>query len=1258
MKKFTNFLIAVLALFFAQIAIYAQTTGTVSGTVTDPTGAVVSGANVTLKNNATGEERSTSANDKGSFTFATVQPGIYTVTVEGKGFKKSLAADVSVQVSKETSLAIALEIGGANEVVTVTDTQEVINSSTPSLTNVINTKQVENLPLAARNPLDLAALQAGIAVTGTGTRTSSIGGLRGSATNVTQDGINAMDNFVKTDSLFALTAPSLGSTSEFSITTGTTDSTAGRGVGQVNVVTRGGTNEYHGSIFYLMRNSALNANNFFNNASGTPRPDLHQHYYGFTIGGPVYFLQFGEGGKRIWDGHNKAFFFFSYEGFREKFQATRNRTVMTANARKGLFTYNGTDGVQRTVDLLALANVPFKTLNPITLAQINAMPLPNNTLVGDGLNTAGARFNVVGSDPSDKYVTRYDHQLVEKSKFGAHKLEFVYNRAHFSLFPDTFNAIEAPFPGGIDAGQDSVRSLVTGALVSTFGQAVNTFRYGRQWSPVGFIRNAPPTGPFITLASPTTNYDNSFMSQGRNTSVNQYTDTFAMPKGNHFLQFGVDYQRIYAYTFNDAGINQTITLGGNSANPTGLLAANFPSISTADFNRAGPIYADLVGLLGSVSQTYNVTSATSGFVAGATRERIFQQQDVAIYGQDQWKAKRNLTLNYGVRWEFEGVPTIPNGLAIQPDPDTIFGISGKNNLFNPTAPAGPPAAVATLRFVSGDTGIPLYNDDWNNFAPFVGLAYSPAFESGFLRTLFGSEGKSSFRLGYSVSYLHDGFTVISNAMGTGTTNPGLIQSAANTTPTGVLTGAITLPAPVFTSTITDKGNFDLNPNNGLWGIDKNLRIPYVQQWNIGYEREIARNMAIEVRYVGNHAVKVWRAVDFNEVNIFENGFLNEFKNAQINLNARGGSNFAPGCAGCVATPILDKFFTGLASTSTSGYGSTTFISNLINNNIGTMANTLAFSNTYKANRQSAAVGLPANFFVANPNALFARLLTNDSMSNYHALQAEIRQRLTRGLQFQANYTFSKSLTDAFGAAGSQSDLANFRTLRNKHLDYMRSSQDQTHRFVANAVYDLPIGRGQSLFNGVNSVVNQIIGNWTVGAIVTWQGRPPFYIASGRTTYNNSGGINPAKLVGMSFEQFAGNVGLYRTSSGVFYINPAILDCTVAGSSATVTCTDAVGTITASRLKTGIMTAPDPGTFGNFPINSINGPNYFNVDMSLVKRFKVGERVKLELKTTFINILNNPNWAFGTQNFDSTSFGRITGTSGNDRIIHFQGTMNF
>jgi hypothetical protein len=271
------------------------------------------------------------------------------------------------------------------------------------------------------------------------------------------------------------------------------------------------------------------------------------------------------------------------------------------------------------------------------------------------------------------------------------------------------------------------------------------------------------------------------------------------------------------------------------------------------------------------------------------------------------------------------------------------------------------------------------------------------------------------------------------------------------------------------------------------------------------------------------------------------------------------------------------------------------------------------------------------------------------------------------LQFQADYTWSKAMGDATDAQGNnQSDLVSRLTLRNPRADYRRSTQDQTQRFVANAVYDLPFGNGRSLFSGANGVVDRVVGGWTMGAIVTWSTGVPWYVASGRTTFNCSntatvtcGGTanNGAQLTGISFEEFKKNIGLFKTPSGVFFVNPNLLNITV----------NAAGKAIASSLKPGLMSAPAPGTFGDFPVNSLSGPSYFNFDLSVIKRIRITERVRFELKGTAINVLNHPNFIFpsttagvGTNviNFDSTSFGRIISQRGGSRAMNIIAQVRF
>jgi hypothetical protein len=451
----------------------------------------------------------------------------------------------------------------------------------------------------------------------------------------------------------------------------------------------------------------------------------------------------------------------------------------------------------------------------------------------------------------------------------------------------------------------------------------------------------------------------------------------------------------------------------------------------------------------------------------------------------------------------------------------------------------------------------------------------------------------------------------------------------------------------FQVPITDAANFAINNTNGLWTFDPNLRTPYVQQWSLGIEREIAPNTAFEVRYVGNHAVKIFRAVNYNEVNIFENGFLTEFLNAQKNLAANGGSSFAPGAAGTVPLPIFATLFAGLSAAN--GFGNATLINNLTNNNVGTLAFTMANNPLYANNRRNLTFnGQPApNFFLANPNASFSQALTNGSFSSYNSLQTEIRRRMTKGLMLQANYTFSKAITDS---EGSQSTLESYRTLRDIRIDRHRAGFDQTHRFIGNFIYELPFGAGRRWLNGSTPVLRKVIEGWSLGGIVNWQSGGPLGVFSGRTTFNQSNAaLNPAQLAGISFEDFRNNMGIFKTPSGVFFINPNMLNVT----------TNAAGQATGATIKPGLLESPDPGTFGDFPRNAIAGPSFTQWDFSLTKRTRFFERGDVEFKTTFYNAFNQANFVFGDITaFDTANFGRISTQRGSPRVIHFILGINF
>ncbi|MBL8207273.1 MAG: carboxypeptidase regulatory-like domain-containing protein [Blastocatellia bacterium] len=1199
------------------------TRGSLSGSVTDPTGAVLSNADVTLKNPANGEELKTISNAEGEFVFPSLAIGNYALTVEAGGFKRFVIQSVVIEVAATARLAVALSVGEINEAITVSNVQELVNTSSPTLNNVVERRQIVDLPLSSRNPIELVRLQAG--VTGTGTGATNAAGLRGATSNVTRDGINVMDNFVKTANFGALTAPTVEATGEFSVSVGTVSSDAGRGVAQVRIVTPSGTNQFHGGLFWYHRNSVLNANSFINNSTNTARPFSLQNRVGFMANGPVH-LPKSIFGPLSYDGRNRSFWFLSYEAFRQPFTVIRTRTVLTPEARAGNFRYVGANGQMQNVNIFNIGNV--KVANPVMKPIIDLTPLPNNSLVGDGLNTAGFNFGAKAMSIVDRWSSRFDQVLAEQSRLGSHRLEFVFHRTPSSLTPDTGNAIDAPFPGGIN-GVNNIQATATAAAIhSTFGQHVsNEVRVGHQRTPYFFGPEKPPEVSFFVSTLLVTNPINNVLYNTRNTTVYQVQDNLSWVKGAHTLRFGLETQSITYHNFSSSGTYPSVNLGTNPANPDGILNTNFPSLPAGAAgqtiaNRARSLYALLVGNLANASQTFNVTSPSSGFVPYAGSQYPIQQREINLYAMDRWRVRRNLTINVGVRWEWLGVPKMLNGLTLQPVNGIagLYGISGEGNLFQPGVLKG--TAPTLLDFAGADKGRPIYNDDWNNFAPYFGFGFSPGSDKGWRNKLFGGEGKSSIRGGYSISYLRDGLSVHRAAL---VSNPGLTATIVNTAPRGVLTAAgVPVAVPTFKTPISDAENFQRNNFSSINAYDPKLRTPYVQQWSFGIERELVGKIAVEVRYVGNRAVKLYRAYDINEGNIFENGFLQEFLNAQKNLTANRGASFAPGATGTVPLPIFSTLFAGLSNAV--GFANTTFINYLTQNRVGDTAFSIRTSPIYQTNLAR----LAPNFFAANQNVNQAVLIGNGAFSNYHSLQVELRRRFSNGLLLQAAYTFSKAITDT---EGSTNNFEPFRTIRNLRLDRHRADYDQPHTFVGNYIYELPIGPGRRFANGGPAVIRKALEGWQTQGIVSWHSGFPTFALSGRTTFNDYSTLNPAQLTGITFADFKKNSGVFKTPQGVFFINPNLLNITTAAN----------GTLQAASLKDGLLGSPPPGQFGNFPRNAMNSPSFFQMDFGVLKRTKLKERANIEFRAEFFNLFNNVNFGSGTLSFDSQRFGQITGT---------------
>lgn len=1246
--------IALVALMGGCLTAAQVLTGTITGTVADPTDAVIPGAKVTATDATTGKVWATVSDSQGSFTFTNLPNGFYKVTVEAANFSKFTVPNVQVLLSQTAKVYAKLELSKTGSEVVVTAEQAVVETESAEVKNSFDRKQILNMPLPTRNPLDLVRTLPGIVTpTSSGIADAFVHGLRGNSTNITQDGINVADNFVKTSAFFAISAPTVDAVGEFNVSVGGVGVDGGFGAAQVSIRTARGSNDFHGSAFWFQRTNALNANTWFNNSNGvnattglpvSPRPFQLQNRIGINAGGPVYI-------PGVYEQRDKTFVFGNYEALREPLSRSRTRTVMSQSARTGDFTYvptctaatcpaGVTPGVARTVNLLPLGTIGSTGIAPSINAALmayynNFVPAPNTDSGcgnGDTVNIRCFQFNLPGRSDQGRWTIRGDHNLTAN-----HSIEFVFNRANFNSNPDLLNGIEPNFPTSPGGAQTSKREVWAWAFHSLFGNSMtNEARFGLQRAPVGFDYpyDFSDTGGFqVTfpgvLTDPVLTSTN--LPQGRNTPVRQFSDNFAWVKGAHTYRMGGEWRLVIANSyFHNTVIPRTV-LGTNASNSNGIATSDFAGgISSGDLTRAQTVFHAVTGLLSSVGQGFNHTSASSGFQAGIPRTITPIQQNFAFYFQDSWKMRPNLTWNYGARWEYQGVFDDRTGLLLLPAAGEagFWGPSAVGALFSPSAPV---ATDTLLDLAGGNNGKPIQNRDLNNIAPFVGFAWDPF-----------KDGKTSIRGASTVHFTSDGFTLLSQAS---TANAGLFSVLSNNTPTGTFNSA-SVPTPAIPTAVfpvSQRANFIANTNQALWHFDQNLRTPYVLEWNLSVSRELWNRITVEARYSGNHAVKQFRSFSINELNLLNSPFtfggnsvvnmLQEFRNAQTNLTLSGNTNFRnAGLAGQLPVPILDALFQGLAPTSGSGFASSGFITNLQQNAIGSFFNTLRTSNTYRVNRET---NFPLNFFVANPFANNAIQVTNASWSYYHGFEIELRRRFSSGLFFNLNYTFSKVLTDV-NFLTNQTENQNYRSLANTGLDKNRAGFDITHSIAGSFIYPLPFGKGQRFVTGLPGWADRVVGGWQVQGFLRIASGAPFNITSPRLTTGSLTG-NTATIRNMTASDLQRFIGVYKRPQGVFWLDPASGLYTINASGSTA------ATICGATTTTPCFAHPGTMEQGNLPFLGLDAPRFINTDMSVIKRVPIAESMNFEIRLEFFNAFNHPNFGGLTTSIDSSSFGKLTNT---------------
>jgi hypothetical protein len=1195
--------------------------------VKDTAGASVPGAKILLTDTATKDTKEVTTGEDGNFTIADVRPGTYTVAVEATGFKKLNVTNVTVHVDTPVVLnSLTLEAGGIAETVSVTasDAQSLIRSEDAKLSTTVDVKQVQDLPLNGRNPINLAGGMAGVN-TNTNTRQSVINGMRGSFSNITWDGIEINDNLVRTDSLFGVNTPSVAAVAEFSVTTQNAGADDGLGIAQVKLTTPRGGSSFHGEAYDFYRNDKFDANTFFNNTTGLPKPILLQHQYGFNVSGPFALPRFGEGGPVLTE-KNKLFFYFFYEYTDTKQDFTPNRTVLLNPARTGTFTYLRTDNGQlQTINLLALTG---RSIDPRIQHLINLTPASNNTSVGDTRNTGGFRFNTPNGSTGRNIGFRLDYDITSR-----HRVEGVYSHFLSKLPNDVqLNNIGEQFPGLPGGGQQSSRPRWAVAWISNLTPNItNEARVGFSSSTPLFFNNENFSEGYRLTLPLMTNPIQNFLQQGRAPRNYDVIDNLTWVKGSHVFKFGTSARAIRILNFNDGGIIPQFTVGFNTTtNPSPLTTGLFPGgISSTQFGTANSLLGLLTGATSAVSETFNVADRTSGFTRGVGSNRFLDYNTLAFYGTDTWRIRPNLSLNLGLRWEYIGPLTERNGLGLMP---TDLSLDVLNN------------PLAVLDFAGKGTGRDFLARDLDNFAPNFSFAWDPF-----------KDGKTSIRAGFSIAYAIDNNATVLNNSSVGG-NAGLQSTATITTLTGTVSGGGIIPVPVPTfkvpRTLIDQLTLSQTPT--LFTTEYNLKTPYAEQWNFGIEREIMKDTALSVGYVGNRGVQLTRGLDTNQVIIFQNGFLADFLRAQANCAAQGATlpgagtplekctsaAFNAAIPGSVPLPVISRLGSG-------GLLTNATILNLIRQGqVGELASTYvgANRNTFMNTVQpcvETGVGRPCpSFFLpANGNAFVTDYVGSSGWSNYHGLQAEIRKRFTGGWYYQVNYTWSKAFTNAEQAQAEFApylDNAVGDTLEKKRLN-----QDVQHVVKGNFVYELPIGPGKRFWNA-SGFAGKVLGGWQISGIAQFRTGRPITFISGRGTLNRSArsGNNTPNTT-LTIPELQARVGLFHDPiTGL----PLLVDPTLIASD--------------GRANAAFFTHPSPGTLGQLSLTPVDGPGYWNVDTALIKRVRFKERLGVELRLEAFNVFNHTNFSVpNSLSIDDTNFGKINATF-DPRILQLSWKFTF
>jgi len=1197
----------------------------------------VVGAKVSLSNPSTGFSQSTTTDDFGAYQFLQTPPGTYTLTVSMAGFATMKQENLALQVNVPATANITMKVMAEASIVDVQSQTVQVNSEDATLGNAFGTQQIEALPFEGRDPTQILSLQPGVTFVGTNvdqnqdSRGGSVSGARSDQTNITLDGVDDNDQ-VKGYAFAGALRSTLDSLQEFRVTTSDANADQGRSSGaQVALITKGGTNNFHGSVYEYNRNNVGLANDWFNKQSqiqsGLPNVpgQLIRNTFGATFGGPIV--------------KNKVFFFLAYEGQRTRENTQTTHVVPSDNLRQGIISYDCTgdpkcpaSGVE-TLTRQDLSKMdPKCTANgtcpqgrgadPAVLALFQQYPHPNSTAVGDGLNFQG--FTFPGSTPGmlNTYVAKFDFNVTQN--------HHVFVRG--GLVDDN-NGLGPQFPGEPQStvAVNNSKGLIVGYTATLRSNLINNFHYGYIRQGIGNVGLL--THNYIEFGNGPDPLNADTFTTRSNVPVHNLVDDLEWVKGKHTFGFGGNLRIITNNRSSDANSFLFARSYDLWLNPTAFIAGTSSSLDPGEFGfpavnsnfQTGydwPVIA-VAGLLDSSFSNYNITKEGTALPTGTPALRHFRAHEFETYVQDTWRVTPQLTLTFGLRYTLLQPPYETTGTQVAPDISLEGFLQNRAKAMLAGEPYNPPISYVLSGQANGKQ--PYWNWDYGDLAPRLAFAYSPKAESGWMQRLFGGAGKSSIRGGYGIYYDHFGQGVVDSfdrngSFGLTTTIPNPIgQYTIDDSPR--FSGINDIPPALIAKAPT--GGFPKLAPSGLpdgvansWGVDDRMKTPYSHVFDFSVSRELPSSFVLDVAYIGRLGRRLLQEEDFAmplDIVDKQSG-MDYFKAATLLSKAAAAGTPIQNLA---KIPYWEDMWPGATGVyDGADFGGCTPGGSTLPANFSPTA-TQAMYSSYACALHNETLPLifadvpgelglgPNPCFPAcsklGPYAFFNPQFTSlygwrgAGTSSYHALQVTIRRGMTHGLQWDFNYTFSKSLD--IGSNAERVNEVDAYYQADQIINSWAPAQlrgpsdfDTTHQFNTNWVYQLPFGRGKRFAGSASRWVNGLIGNWQWTGLARWTSGFPTTIETFTSFPTNwylpsTAILNGPKPQTGSFIQPNGNPDLFK--------DPAAAQ---------------------ADFRYSL-----PGESGQR--NELRGPGFFGIDSGLSKSWPFTESQILKFSWEVFNVTN-------------------------------------